>query len=111
MICGRSITLRQKISNSGPLIFAIWYLEFAPVNFAWRATMKTSIAAFRSEPARSALLSFAVRIALALGAAVALPAVSLADENGVSFWLPGLFGSLVAVPAAAWLGTNGHQLL
>ena len=27
-----------------------------------------------------------------------LPAVSFADEEGVSFWLPGLFGSLAAVP-------------
>jgi hypothetical protein len=26
------------------------------------------------------------------------PAVSLADEGGVSFWLPGLFGSLAATP-------------
>ncbi len=24
--------------------------------------------------------------------------ISLADEGGVSFWLPGLFGSLAAVP-------------
>jgi hypothetical protein len=34
----------------------------------------------------------------ALAAVVALPKVSLADEGGVSFWLPGLFGSLAAVP-------------
>ena len=27
-----------------------------------------------------------------------LPATSFADENGISFWLPGLFGSLAAVP-------------
>jgi hypothetical protein len=36
--------------------------------------------------------------ALAIGIAVSLPAVSSADETGVSFWLPGLFGSLAAVP-------------
>ena len=37
------------------------------------------------------------------GAAIALlfPTVALADEGGVSFWLPGLFGSLAAVPQAA----------
>jgi hypothetical protein len=29
-----------------------------------------------------------------------LPQVALADEGGVSFWLPGLFGSLAAVPQA-----------
>ena len=37
------------------------------------------------------------------GTAIALlfPTVVLADEGGVSFWLPGLFGSLAAVPQAA----------
>jgi hypothetical protein len=35
---------------------------------------------------------------LAVGADVSLPAISFADENGISFWLPGLFGSLAAVP-------------
>jgi len=35
---------------------------------------------------------------LALGTALSLPTASFADENGVSFWLPGLFSSLVAVP-------------
>jgi hypothetical protein len=37
-------------------------------------------------------------LVLALGAALSLPMASFADENGVSFWLPGLFGSLAAVP-------------
>jgi hypothetical protein len=38
--------------------------------------------------------------AAALVAAVGVtPGASLADEGGVSFWLPGLFGSLAAVPA------------
>jgi hypothetical protein len=53
--------------------------------------MKKSIAAFGSEPPRSPLRSFAVSMALALSAAVAPLAVSSADQNGVSFWLPGLF--------------------
>jgi hypothetical protein len=35
---------------------------------------------------------------ISLGAATSLPIVSFADENGISFWLPGLFGSLAAVP-------------
>src|SRR6516165_8953217 len=37
-----------------------------------------------------------------------IPKASFADEGGVSFWLPGLYGSLAAVPASApgWeLGT------
>jgi hypothetical protein len=33
-----------------------------------------------------------------LGAAIAVPTVALADEGGVSFWLPGFFGSLAAAP-------------
>ena len=32
------------------------------------------------------------------------PRAALADEGGVSFWLPGLFGSLAAVP-----GTPGFS--
>jgi hypothetical protein len=60
--------------------------------------MTNLIAFFRSGPVRSPLRSFVVSTALALGAAVALPAVSSADENGISFWLPGIYGSLAAVP-------------
>jgi hypothetical protein len=38
-------------------------------------------------------------IALATAASiVATPKISFADEGGVSFWLPGLFGSLAAAP-------------
>src|SRR5246500_5976303 len=33
-----------------------------------------------------------------LGAVVAMPTVATADEGGVSFWLPGFFGSLAAAP-------------
>src|ERR1700730_18934975 len=47
---------------------------------------------------RLSLLSLAASTALAIAATVSLPAISFADENGVSFWLPGLFGSLAAVP-------------
>ncbi len=36
--------------------------------------------------------------AIALGGVVASSTVSRADENGISFWIPGLFGSLAAVP-------------
>jgi hypothetical protein len=35
---------------------------------------------------------------VAVAAAASLPTGSLADEGGVSFWLPGIFGSLAAVP-------------
>jgi len=36
--------------------------------------------------------------AIAVGGVVASSTVSRADENGISFWIPGLFGSLAAVP-------------
>ena len=42
-------------------------------------------------------LSFVTSTALAIGLVTSLPANSFADENGISFWLPGLFGSLAAV--------------
>jgi hypothetical protein len=45
--------------------------------------------------ARKAIGSAGIAIALLF------PTVALADEDGVSFWLPGLFGSLAAVPQAA----------
>src|SRR5271167_2298336 len=35
---------------------------------------------------------------IAMGAAGMASRVALADEGGVSFWLPGLFGSLAAAP-------------
>jgi hypothetical protein len=36
--------------------------------------------------------------ALAFMAAALMPNIAMADEGGVSFWIPGLFGSLAAVP-------------
>jgi hypothetical protein len=36
---------------------------------------------------------------LALGALAVIPGLALADEGGVSFWLPGQFGSLAAAPS------------
>ena len=38
------------------------------------------------------------RLFLAAAVMAVAPQASLADEGGVSFWLPGLFGSLAAVP-------------
>jgi hypothetical protein len=45
---------------------------------------------------RARMLGFAA--ALVLGALIAVPPVATADEGGVSFWLPGFFGSLAAAP-------------
>ena len=36
--------------------------------------------------------------ALVLGAVATVPHAARADEGGVSFWVPGFFGSLAAVP-------------
>jgi hypothetical protein len=46
----------------------------------------------------SSLRSLAAATALAIATAISLPAISFADEDGVSFWIPGFFGSLAAVP-------------
>jgi hypothetical protein len=40
----------------------------------------------------------AAGLAVFLGGLLSAPTGAVADENGVSFWLPGLFGSLAAAP-------------
>ena len=50
---------------------------------------------------RSSLRSgylLAVAALIATGAVGTAPRVAMADEGGVSFWVPGLFGSLAAAP-------------
>jgi hypothetical protein len=59
-----------------------------------KASRSTIAAGLRPCARRSAVGLLAVAIALCSQAA-------LADEGGVSFWLPGLFGSLAAVPQQA----------
>jgi hypothetical protein len=55
-----------------------------------------------------AIQSVFVYRALTLSAVFSFTGISLADEGGVSFWLPGQFGSLAATPqqpgwSAAWI--------
>src|SRR5262249_30719099 len=38
------------------------------------------------------------QLVLVLGALISAPTIAAADEGGVSFWLPGFFGSLAAAP-------------
>ncbi|BCA05636.1 hypothetical protein JOE51_005434 [Bradyrhizobium japonicum] len=40
-------------------------------------------------------------VAIAFAAIASAPTVATADEGGISFWLPGFFGSLAAAPAQA----------
>lgn len=35
---------------------------------------------------------------LVIGLQASIPTITMADEGGVSFWLPGTFGSLAATP-------------
>jgi hypothetical protein len=54
-----------------------------------------------------AVQSVSVCGALALVAVFSAPKISLADEGGVSYWLPGLFGSLAAAPQQpGWSATS-----
>jgi hypothetical protein len=46
----------------------------------------------------SPLASLLAAVTVAVGINAATPNVSFADENGVSFWIPGFFGSLAATP-------------
>ena len=49
-------------------------------------------------PKRSTLQSSAVAMLLCAGTLSMASSVSLADESGTSFWLPGTYGSLAAAP-------------
>ena len=44
------------------------------------------------------LANAALAFTLILGGGIGAPMIATADEGGVSFWLPGLFGSLAAAP-------------
>jgi hypothetical protein len=59
--------------------------------------MKGSIVSDARKTARSIRPIAAIAV-LALVAVASAPRVALADEGGVSFWLPGFFGSLAAAP-------------
>jgi hypothetical protein len=65
--------------------------------------MKPTVAATNSPLDQPATLTRAIKTglvwgAITLAAVVSVPKDSLADEGGVSFWIPGFFGSLAAAP-------------
>ncbi len=48
-------------------------------------------------------------LALALTASTAFAATARADENGISFWLPGQYGSFAATPVTpGWSWTSAY---
>src|ERR1700726_2324818 len=65
--------------------------------------MKPTVAISNSRLEKPAALTRAIKTglvwsAITLAAVVAVPKYALADEGGVSFWIPGFFGSLAAAP-------------
>src|ERR1700722_11899951 len=65
--------------------------------------MKPTVAATGSRLEQPAALTSAIKSglvwgAITLAAVVSAPKYALADEGGVSFWIPGFFGSLAATP-------------
>jgi hypothetical protein len=67
------------------------------------AEMKPAVAATKPRLEQPAALAGAIKTglvwcAIALAAVVSVPKYALADEGGVSFWIPGFFGSLAAAP-------------
>jgi hypothetical protein len=65
--------------------------------------MKPTVAATKPSLEQPAALTRAIKTGLVWGAitltaAVSVPKYALADEGGVSFWIPGFFGSLAAAP-------------
>jgi hypothetical protein len=68
-------------------------------------TMHGSHGAVTTESVRGP--SRAVLTAIALAFLTAVPGIARADEGGVSFWIPGFYGSLAAVPQTpGWSGTS-----
>src|SRR5260221_6577515 len=49
-------------------------------------------------PPRKLMRSSAVALLLCAGILSITSSASVADESGISFWLPGLYGSLAATP-------------
>jgi hypothetical protein len=74
--------------------------------------MKPTVPTSNSHFEQPAALARAVKSGLVWGAIIlaavaSVPEISLADEGGVSFWIPGLFGSLAATPQQpGWSLTN-----
>src|SRR5271170_7027157 len=65
--------------------------------------MRPTVAATKSPLEQPATLARAIKLglvwgAISLAAVVSVPKYALADEGGVSFWIPGFFGSLAAAP-------------
>ncbi len=52
----------------------------------------------QGSPYQSRIWSRALTAGVALAVVASTTTISLADESGVSFWVPGFFGSLAAVP-------------
>jgi hypothetical protein len=50
-----------------------------------------------------------VGLVVLLGGVLTAPTAAMADEDGVSFWLPGLFGSLAAAPLQPGLSVTTMQ--
>src|SRR3984957_10042307 len=65
--------------------------------------MKPTVAATKPRLEQPAALTRAVKTglvwgAITLAAVISVPKYAFADEGGVSFWIPGFFGSLAAAP-------------
>jgi hypothetical protein len=64
----------------------------------WRGTRAGGFSMQRSQHSQRPFLASAVIALASLGAIFSIPESALADEDGVSFWIPGFFGSLAAAP-------------
>jgi len=100
--CCNWATLRQNLLMVArpPRIRTSWFqwICYAGVTPDIRRKKAQGISMHRSQYHRRPLLASAV-IVLAISAAFfSIPKSAFADEDGTSFWIPGFFGSLAAVP-------------
>lgn len=58
----------------------------------------TAVVDSQRPPCRQRALRLVAAVSAALVAAISMSGPSYADEGGVSFWIPGLYGSLAAAP-------------
>src|SRR5271157_4398383 len=74
----------------------------AEMSGMWISLGSSSAARTQERPSFATMVSRTGKLlgltCIALGAIVVAPTCGYADENGISAWLPGSFGSLAAVP-------------
>src|SRR5262249_46976281 len=71
------------------------------------SSIKFSLQRRSSQSAVRCCARAALGLAIVIGGCIGVPTIAAADEGGVSFWVPGFFGSLAAAPMQPGLSLTG----